>query len=433
MKKLFYPLLFLLFSSIQMLSQTDLSKAKEINLYINCQASCDTDFIKTEITSVNYVHDRFEANLYLHIISEATDSGEKINLFFEGQKELIGLNDTLTYFNLATETFDETRQKMVNNLKIMLVRYLAYTPYLSSLKINLPSKEVIVQKDSIDKWRNWIFDVGISGNFSKNDYQSSHNLRGSFKASKVTDLLKVSTSNSYSASESKWEYDGNETIVNKNSANSSNNIVFSLGPHFSAGSILSLGYSQYNNYKFYLNVKPAIEYNIFPYKESVKKTLTIQYGISPSFSKYFEKSYYGVENSEWVFKQSLSLNTNVTQKWGEIYLSAGWDTFLNPFYLDNVKIKGLDISNISISGYISLEIFKGVSIYMNSGLDFTQGVLPNIPEKEFSYEDLITNSRVYPTSKNYYFYGGINYRFGSKNSNVVNSRMSSSRTFYYFN
>ena len=41
-------------------------------------------------------------------------------------------------------------------------------------------------------------------------------------------------------------------------------------------------------------------------------------------------------------------------------------------------------------------------------------------------DDLITNTRQYPTAKGLYAYFGINYRFGSIYNNVVNPRFSRS-------
>ena len=211
-------------------------------------------------------------------------------------------------------------------------------------------------------------------------------------------------------------------------------MVFSVGPHFSAGGNTSLGYDQYNNYKFYFRLKPGVEYNIFPYKESVKKMLTFKYSIGPAYNRYIDTSYYNISDSEWLFEHNLSANASITQKWGEIYLSGGWSSYINSFTFEGKKINGTDINSFWIFQSVNFQIFKGLSIYLSSNFEFTKGVLPNIPKKDFTREDLITNSRVYPTSKSLYVYWGVNYRFGSKSSNVVNPRFDSGGgTFYFFN
>lgn len=422
-----------LFSINNIRSQNQRPQAKEINLFINCQAYCDIDYIKTEIKSVNYILDRFEANVHLLVISEGTGSGQKINMFFEGQKEFLGINDTLTYFVLDTETSDIMRQRMVSMLKIGLFRYFTFTPMLSELEIKLPVKDTVKKTDSqdIDKWKSWIFNIGTGGNISKDDYQSSKSIRNSFSFYKTTENIKISSYNSMNIAQTKWLYDGEETIVNRNNAYSTNQIVFSLGPHFSAGGNLSAGYDQYNNFKMYLKIKPAVEYDLFPYEESVKKLLTFNYSLGPSYLKYNDTSYYNISKSEWLFEQNLSANATITQKWGNIYLSGGWSTFLNNFFLEGKKIPGIDINSFWVFESIDIQILKGLSISLSSSFSFTKGILPNIPKRDFTKDDLITNSRVYPTSKYLYFYWGVNYRFGSKSSNVVNPRFNNGGMIFY--
>lgn len=426
-------LILFLISINKLSSQNPRPDVKEINLFINCQAYCDIDYIKTEIKSLNYVLDRFEANLHLLIISEGTGSGQKINMFFEGQKELTGINDTLTYFVLDTETPDIIRKRMVSMLKIGLLNYFTFTPMLSEIEIKFPEHDTVKKTDNqnIDKWKSWIFNMGTGGNLSKDDYQSSSSIRNSFSINKTTENSKISSYNSFTISSTKWIYEDEEILVNRNRGYSENQVVISMGPHFSAGTNFSTGYDHYNNFKLFFKIKPAIEYDIFPYKESIKKLFTINYSLGPSYLKYNDTSYYNIANSEWLFEQNLSANATVTQKWGNIYLSGGWSTFLNYFKLEGKKIPGMDINSFWIFESIDIQILKGLSISLSSSFSYTKGVLPNIPKRDFTKDDLITNSRVYPTSKYLYFYWGINYRFGSKSSNVVNPRFNSGGMVFY--
>ena len=107
-------------------------------------------------------------------------------------------------------------------------------------------------------------------------------------------------------------------------------------------------------------------------------------------------------------------------------MNASWDNFLNPFNLDSVKIKGRSINTFSIGGNIEIRIVKGLSVSISSYANFTKGIYPNIPRKFFSRDDLLTNTRQYPTAKGLFTYFGINYRFGSIYNNVVNPRFNGS-------
>ncbi len=413
-------------------------KVSSINLFINCQAGCDKDYLKTNVTSVNYMIDRFEANVYLMVTSEQTGSGgEKITLFFEGQKEFISMNDTITYYTQSTDTGDEQREQLASMLKLGLVKYWLRSPVAKQLSLVLPKADSNAKTNpsSIekDKWKSWIFGIGASGSSNFDDYSSSYSYRGSMSASRVTEKLKISSYNSMAFRKSTWKYEEEEIIVSKNSGASDNEVVLSLGEHFSAGGTLYAGYDEYSNYKLNMSIKPAIEYNFFPYKESVKKSLTLMYSIGPRYTQYFDTSYYSIASSEIVYTQSLSANFSMNQKWGDIYFSSGWHNYLNNFKLEGKKINGYDIYGLWLHGGLSVQLVKGLSISMSAYANFTKGVLPNIPRKEFTRDDLITNSRVYPSSKEYYLYCGINYRFGSKVNNVVNPRFNGSGgsfTFY---
>ena len=85
-----------------------------------------------------------------------------------------------------------------------------------------------------------------------------------------------------------------------------------------------------------------------------------------------------------------------------------------------------NINTFSIGGNFEVRIIKGLSIDVSANANFTKGVYPNIPRKFFSRDDLLTNTRQYPTEKGLYTYFGINYRFGSIYNNVVNPRFNGS-------
>ena len=57
-------------------NQTDLDALKKtaVKAYIDC-GSCDIEYIKNEITFVNYVRDRNEAHVHVLITTQRTGSG----------------------------------------------------------------------------------------------------------------------------------------------------------------------------------------------------------------------------------------------------------------------------------------------------------------------------------------------------------------------
>jgi len=221
------------------------------------------------------------------------------------------------------------------------------------------------------------------------------------------------------------EFNGEKTRFTNSNSGFYTNIVSSINKHWSLGGFGSVSHSTYSNYDVQWMLHPAIEYSFFPYKDAVKKSITLFYRIGPSYNNYIDSGYYDIPE-HWLFQQSLSLNAGFIQKWGNFNMNASWDNFLNPFNLDSVKIKGRSINTFSIGGNIEIRIVKGLSVSISSYANFTKGIYPNIPRKFFSRDDLLTNTRQYPTAKGLFTYFGINYRFGSIYNNVVNPRFNGS-------
>src|SRR5215471_16918830 len=95
-------LLLILFSlqkdlSAQINADSAVVKNNYVKIYLDGVSGYE-DYIKTEITFVDYVRDRFEADVHVLITTQTTGSGgDEYTLFFLGQKSFRGKNDTLKY------------------------------------------------------------------------------------------------------------------------------------------------------------------------------------------------------------------------------------------------------------------------------------------------------------------------------------------------
>ena len=425
-------ILFMAFLSIHAVlpAQVKNNNKDEIKVYADCNAWCDADFIKTEINYVDFVPDRFSANVFIIITSQSTGSGgNEIKLFFSGQENFKGMEDTLKFYRTSVETDAEYRDNLVRYLKLGLTRFIAKTSLAKNLTItaSVSKNEAAVNAltNKKDKWNFWVFNIGISGNINADDYSKSNSLSGRISANRVTEKLKVGLSANISRNVRTIEFNGEKTRFTNSNSGFYTNIVSSINKHWSLGGFGSVSHSTYSNYDVQWILHPAIEYSFFPYKDAVKKSITLFYRIGPSYNNYIDSGYYDIPE-HWLFQQSLSLNAGFIQKWGNFNMNASWDNFLNPFNLDSVKIKGRSINTFSIGGNIEIRIVKGLSVSISSYANFTKGIYPNIPRKFFSRDDLLTNTRQYPTAKGLFTYFGINYRFGSIYNNVVNPRFNGS-------
>ena len=427
MRKIILLLCILIFICTVFVSAQTKNK-DEVRVFLNCTAWCDMSYIKTEINYVDFVPDRFLANVYIMITSQSTGSGGKeIKLLLDGQENFKGMNDTLQFYRNSVDTDDEYRQRLVQYLKLGLTRYLAKTSFAQKLEIKAIVKKNEEPANSLtnkkDKWNFWVYNIGLDGNYNADDYSKNYRISGRVSANRVTEKLKINLSSRISTNERKINFAGVESRFNNNNYGLYSTIVKSINKHWSVGGFGSLNHSTYSNYQSQYSLMPAIEYSFFPYKEAVKKSITLFYQVGPSYNTYIDSGYYDTPE-HLVFSHTLSLNIGFTQKWGNLNFSTYWSNFLNAFTLDSARIKGRSINTFSIGGYLEIRIVKGLSFNISSNADFTKGIYPNIPRKFFSRDDLLTNTRQYPTQKGLYTYFGINYRFGSIYNNVVNPRFS---------
>ena len=427
----YFLMIFSILFSIPAYCQSIAEKHKEgIRLFLDCDG-CDFDYIKTEINYVDFVPDRFSANVYILPTGQPTGSGgSKITVFFYGQKEFQGINDTLVFYFGSTETDAEIRKKGTQYLQLGLMRYLARTDHALDIDINSIADSSKADNDpnsttnTKDKWNYWVFNVGVSGSYDEDDFSSNENISGRINISRITEKSKIYLYLGQRSNTQKYMFDSIESkFINKNIGFSATYIK-SITDHWSAGIFSNYTYSTYSNYKKQIEITPAIEYSFFKYEDVIKKSITLFYQAGPSYNEYIDSGYYD-SPTNMLYSHSLSLDISFIQKWGTLNVSSSYNSFLNPFYLNKTKIKGSSVNNFSVGASLNIRIVKGLSANINASADYTKGILPNISRLGFSRDDLLTNTRQYPTGKNIYMGIGLNYRFGSIYNNVVNPRFQS--------
>jgi hypothetical protein len=103
-----------MFINLELFSQEENNRHKAIKIFYDCNF-CDEEFIKKELTYVNYVRDPKEAQVHVLITEENTGSGgNKFTFFFIGVNEFKGQNDTLNFSSMPDATSDDTRKNQLN-------------------------------------------------------------------------------------------------------------------------------------------------------------------------------------------------------------------------------------------------------------------------------------------------------------------------------
>ena len=411
MKKVILYLLTCNILPISLIAQDDttsLSRKDAITIFIS-DPSCDQEYIKQELTFVNYVRDRTEARVLIMGTSQNTGgSGVEHKLFFVGQKDFIHKNDTLSFVSKSDATDDEIRQAYLKTLKLGLVSYLMKTSFSEKINVSFESDEK--QEEVKDKWDSWVFNM--SANAYMNGEKSYNNFYGygDLSAERITEQWKLEIAGTKTYSFNTYDT-GDEIYKSESKANYANvDVVKSLTDHWSAGLFVNIHSSTYNNVQFNIGSGPAIEYNIFKYSESARKQIRIKYGLSYEYYDYVDTTLYN-KLQEKLFNENLSIAFKTIQKWGSISLSVSGNNYLHDFSKNSAYIYSV----------ISLKIVKGLSFDLTGQYSFIRNQL-SLPKEGASLEEILLRQRQLATDYSYYMSIGIQYTFGSIYNNVVNPR-----------
>jgi hypothetical protein len=392
-----------------------------LRVFLDCKdrTPCYVDYVKTEIAYVDYVIVREAADVHVLITSQGTGAGgREFTMKFVGLGDFAGIDDEVLFVTLPTDTEDLARRAFVRTLKLGLVRYALHTGLGSQLNVthrpaDAGQKAAAAARAGHDPWNFWVFRAraNTSGEFESSS--ESNQYSGSFSASRVTDAWKFGVSTYQDYRENFYTYsDGGTYTSVRRSYDATGQAVKSLTTHWSLGAKSYIAGSTYENKDRVLNASGAVEWNFFPYAESTRRQLTLQYILGVTNYAYIEETMYG-KTSETVGSHMFRTSFDLRQTWGS--LSADFDFFQ---YLHDTSFNR---RSVQVEGDIRL--FKGFALNFYGRM---AGIHDQIylPKGEATDEEVLSRQRQLATSYRHSFRVGISYTFGSIFSNVVNTRLS---------
>ena len=293
-----------------------------LRVFLDCERRmCDFDHFRREISFVNYVRDRADAELHVLVTSQETAAGgEAYEMYFMGLEERAGQQDTLRFVSQESDSDEEERAGLTQIFKLGLVRYAAPTSAgpLLDIRYSAPAQGQQQTMATADPWNLWVFSVRAGAETDGESRQSSQAFDGSFSASRTTEDLKIDISSFGQFEEEEFELSDGELLVSTSrNINHEGLIVWSLGPHWSAGVRASALTSTRVNQDLALRAAPAVQYSIFPYAESTRKQITFLYSLGIAAFDYEEVTLFD-KTEETHAEQRMEIAAEFQQPWGEI-------------------------------------------------------------------------------------------------------------------
>lgn len=389
--------------------------SEAVRLFLDCQTRrCDDDYVRQEVTFVNYVRDRTDADIHLLVTAQQSGSGTQFTLNYIGQRQFDDMSDTLTYSSSDTDTEEEIRRGLVQTIKGGLMRYVGRTDQIQRIEISYLDADE--QQDRTtpeeDPWNYWLFDLGVEGDFQGESQQKELGLEADVSANRTTHEWKIDM-----RAEAEYESESFEVEEGRTITSTQRNyqfdalVVNSLTDHWSIGGFVEAEQSTFSNYDLNAHIAPAIEYNVFPYAESTTRQFRFLYRLEPTYFNYVDTTIFN-EVEETRVRQSLEATLELNQTWGSVETSLT----ASHFFFDVTK------NRFEFDTNLNIRIVRGLSFDVFGRVSLIRDQL-NLPKGEASQEDVLLQRRELSTDYRYFMGIGLNYTFGSIYNNIVNPRL----------
>lgn len=404
------PLLFFLsFFTIQLLFAQE---EDSIKLFVEC--NCEKSYIQQEIGFLDHVRDQDLANVQLFIYDIANGSGGRTyKMEFTGKGPFAEVTKKIDFQGNANMTSDDVRKGLVKTIKSGLLKYLVLSDLGDKIDYDI-GKEGIKQLQDIDfddPWNNWLFEVSGSAQLDKESSRRNFRYELGLETDRVTEKWRIRGDFSLSQANSKFISDDEEFTSARQRYFGYGSVVRSINDHWSTGVFAGAEYNTFNNLNLSMNITPAIEFNIFPYKEVLRREIVFAYKIGHVFNDYIETTILG-QDKESFFKHSLEVQLRYRQPWGNVYSRLSASSFLDDFSKNRAQF----------FSRLSVRVFKGLAVSFSGDLKYIQDQI-NLPAGDASLEDVLLQQKQIATDFELGFSVGLRYTFGSAYNSIINTRL----------
>lgn len=389
-----------------------------LRVFLDC-GRCDFDFIRREIAFVDYVRDPKEAEVHILVTTQPTASGGTEFLFqFIGLGRFAAVDDEARYLSSQLESEDERRNGYTRIIKLGLVRYVISTAPAENLQLIYRPGQSPASGPAVvnDPWSFWVFRIRGNGSVNGEQSNSANQLSTFLSANRTTEAWKINMSASLNYRVNRYTLSDGEKVRDESYDHNVGGIAAkSLGDHWAAAMRARIGGSTYLNQDRAARVAAGVEFNVFPYAESSRRQLTVQFVAGINSFRYHETTIYG-KNSETAGDGVLVASFDVRKPWG----SSGVSFEASSYFHDPGRHR------LVVDGDIDIRVFKGFSVNVGGSASRVRDQL-YLKAGEATDEEILLRRRQLATAYRYRLQAGVSYTFGSIFNNVVNPRFREGR------
>lgn len=395
---------------------------------------CDLDFVKASIGFVEFTADAASADV--DVVGTEDGVERRWRLTFVGRGRFAGLDRVVSFSIAGFSTANDRRREIVRVLKLGLVEYAARTATGPDLDVTIrrppplspavlvdiegPDLDVTVRglpepvaPPAGDGWNHWVFHINgdSAGTADQTSFTAAYHVSAS--ANRMTEGWKVRVGGSRSLDRSSFAVSDDETIRSRLANwNAEALLIRSAGAHLSVGVTAAVGGSTYSNEKQVTRVTPGVEYDVFPYSESSRRSLTFQYTAGKSYYQYEAETIFG-RLTEEVTHHAVTVALGLRQPWGQ---AGGMLTVTQ-------QLTARDRTRATFAGSLNVRLTRNLAL-VGSGSYARIRDQFTLEKGDATEEEILLRLRQLATGHRYAASVGLTFSFGALSNATVNPRFS---------
>lgn len=411
---------FLLITKLYYAQDTATVRKNSPNVFLDCEF-CDLQYYRQQLPYVNFVRDRHLTDVYIMITRIETGGGsQNYDLFFTGENKFRNIKDTLSTSSPANLAEAGIRDLLLEKIRFGLLPFILKTPLAALITFSVNAEEQQLSADKIkDKWNFWTFSPTLDLNGNSNAYSINLNINSFYYANRTTEKFKIEFGGWYN--NNIQEFQINDSVRKRGQVVNFGNYHYmakSIGEHIGIGHYAVFAQNSAQNLWHSISYFPAIEYNVFKYKDAARRQMRFTYRVGGRHQKYRDSTINN-KTSDFFGLHSLVIEYRQIEKWGNVNISAGGWHYFN--YSKNYSA--------SIYPSINFNPITGLRIGLWAGYQIQNDQF-FLRKKEPTSDEILLGQIQLETGFNFNYGCSIGYIFGSKFSNVVNVRFDLSDRYW---
>ena len=383
---------------------------------LDCDDTCDFDYLRQQATFVDYVRDPRDAQVHVLVTTQPTGGeGCEYRLELIGREKFGGMDQVHLFVSPEPDTEDDRRRRLERVLELGLVPYALRTPIGEQLELlhEVPTGlERMGRRQEDDPWDSWLFRAELEGQVGGEARRDDVSVDASFTANRTTPAWKTELDLDLEYERTTVDLDDQPDFRSSlRDHGIGGQVVKSLGAHWGAGVGGWWGADSFVNLASSARAATALEYNVFPYDESSQRRLSFAYFLGASWLRFEEPTLFG-RTRQTAPDHGLTVVFDLNRPWGRSRLDLEASQLL----------RDPSRSRLTLRGEIEYRLVRGLSLSLEADVSRIRDQI-FLPARGATDEEILLERRALETDFRFEIGFGLSFTFGSIYSTVVNARL----------